>query len=367
MTSDGSPSTVLVGTTKGLVIIEKNTLGIWDIREVCFEGLPISMIFIDSHTGYWWAGLSHRHWGQKLYRSGDQGIHWEQLTTPTYPSDAEVYPDKRAVLKQIWSMCSVGSDKPDEFWMGTEPGGLFHSEDGGNTFQLVQSLWEHPSRKNPQQWFGAGKDFPFLHSIAVDPRNSDTIYIAVSCAGIFKTVDHGTTWSPKNEGLIAAYLPNPHVEVGHDPHRLLICRSQPDVLWQQNHCGIFRTTNGGDHWDNVTDPSGLANYGFGLVIDDHNPDRAWVIPAQGDTHRIPHDLALCVCYTEDGGKRWQAIRNGLPQQQCFDIVFRHAFDKVGSTLVFGTTNGNIYISEDEGQHWDILSTHLARVDVVVMM
>jgi len=360
------PNILLIGTTKGLVIYTKQETT-WTISAVHFEGLPVSMVYVDPRNGIWWVGLAHRHWGQKLYRSRDEGMNWEQVKTPQYPFDAEVYVGKKAVLKQIWTMASSGDDRPDELWIGTEPGGLFHSDNGGASFSLIQSLWEHPSRKDPLQWFGAGKDYPFLHSIVVHPEDSDIVYIAVSCAGIFKTTDGGKSWEPKNEGLIATYLPNPHVKVGHDPHRLLICRSNPQVLWQQNHCGIFRTENGGEDWENVTDTRGIADYGFGLVIDDQNPDCAWVIPAQGDTHRIPHDLALCVCYTEDGGKSWQELRNGLPQQNCFDIVFRHAFDKAGRTLVFGTTNGNIYLSEDRGVQWEILSTHLVRVDVVVLV
>lgn len=360
------PHCLLIGTTKGLVIYEKK-IATWSVCAVHFEGLPVSMVFVDPRTCYWWAGLAHRHWGQKLYRSKDQGRDWEQVTTPQYPGNVEVYTGKKAVLKQIWTMASAGDDRPDELWMGTEPGGLFHSDNGGDSFSLVKSLWEHPSRKDPLQWFGAGKDYPFLHSIVVHPEDSYIVYVAVSCAGIFKTTDGGRSWESQNKGLIATYLPNPHVKVGHDPHLLLICRSNPHVLWQQNHCGIFRTVDNGMNWKNVSDTRGIAVYGFGLAIDDQNPDCAWVIPAQGDTHRIPHDLALSVYYTEDGGRSWHELRNGLPQQNCFDIVFRHAFVKTGNTLAFGTTNGNIYLSEDRGLHWKLLSTHMARVNTIVLI
>ena len=352
---------LLVGTAKGLLCL--NDAG--KIEREQFSGLPISMVFEDARTGTWWVGLSHRHWGQKLYRSADQGENWREIPCPTYPGYAEVRPGQRAKLKQIWCMAEGGTDHPNRLWMGTEPGGLFLSEDGGDSFQLVESLWNHPSRSKETQWFGAGKDFPFIHSIEVDPRDSQHVYIAVSCAGIFETKDGGQSWNPKNKGLIAAYLPNPRVEVGHDPHNLQICHSTPEVMWQQNHCGIFRTENGGAIWENVTDTEGLADYGFCLAIDPDDPLIAWVIPADSDESRVPPELALVVCKTEDGGKTWTPKRQGLPQNHCYDIVFRQSLALKHSTLAFGTTNGNLYVSVDKGESWECMYSHLARVACVV--
>jgi ligand-binding sensor domain-containing protein len=357
---------LLIGTTKGLVVFEKNGSS-WKVSKVYFLGLPASMVYVDHRTNTWWVGLAHRHWGQKLHYSTNEGQKWEPVPTPKYPAEAEVKPGKRATLKKIWTMSQAGPDKPSQLWLGTEPGGLFVSKDNGQNFELVESLWNHPSRIDENQWFGAGRDFPFIHSIAVDPRDSDHVYIAVSCAGVFETRDGGASWAPRNKGLIAAYLPNPRVEVGHDPHLLLICQSQPDVIWQQNHCGIFRSTDAGANWDNVTDPNGIADYGFALAIDHQNPHRAWVIPAVSDEIRVAHDLALCVCKTEDGGNSWKPLRNGLPQEFCFDIVFRHAMAIQDNTLAFGTTTGNLFLSEDYGNSWQCISSQLARVDYVAFV
>ncbi len=356
-------STLLVGTAKGLVIYHKTPAG-WEVEKVCFTAMPVSMVFADERNGAWWVGLTHRHWGQKLHYSKDEGKTWESVPMPRYPTGAEYKPGKPASVRKIWCMAGGGADRPGELWLGTEPGGLFHSHDAGQSFHLVESLWNHPSRLDEQQWFGAGRDEPFLHSIVIDPRDSDHVYIAVSCAGVFETKDGGKHWQPRNRGLVAAYLPNPDVEVGHDPHLLLACRSNPEVLWQQNHCGIFRSTNGGEEWDNVTDPLGVANYGFALAIDHDDPLRAWVIPAVSDEERVPHELALCVCRTEDGGKSWTPLRRGLPQAHCFDIVFRHSLARSGKTLAFGTTGGNLYLSENDGDDWLCLSNSLARVDYV---
>ena len=355
---------ILVGTTKGLVVIENRGKG-WRIEKVHFSGLPVTIVYVDERTNNWWAGLAHRHWGQKLHYSEDEGKNWVEIAPPKYPQNAEIKPGKPATLKKIWSINHAGSDKPGAMWLGTEPGGLFYSSGTGKDFQLVESLWSHPSRKDEMQWFGAGRDFPFLHSIVVDPRDSDHVYIAVSCAGVFETNDGGSSWEPKNNGLIATYLPNPSVEVGHDPHLLIACKANPDVLWQQNHCGVFRSENGGEFWENVTDKNGLAEYGFALAIDHENAERAWVIPAMSDKQRVPVDLALCVCRTEDSGKTWEALRKGLPQEFCFDIAFRHSIDINNEKLVFGTTTGNLYFSEDFGNNWTTLSNNLSRIDCVV--
>ena len=355
---------LLIGTTKGLIVFKKENTN-WTHQKIHFLGMAVSIISVDTINHTWWVSISHHHWGQKLHYSNDQGTTWQSVRTPKYPSNTYLQSHKQATLKKIWCIQQGGTAYPNRLWIGTEPGGLFLSEDAGQHFELVQNLWNHPSRMNKNQWFGTGRSAPYIHSIVVDPRDNDHLYIAVSCAGIFETFDSGQSWQPKNKGLIAAYLPNPSVEIGHDPHLLLACQSNPNVLWQQNHCGIFKTTNGGTLWENVTDTAGLANYGFALAIDEEDTQKAWVIPATSDELRIAPNLALTVCHTKDGGRSWQALRQGLPQQHCFDIVFRHAFAKQQQVLAFGTTTGNVYLSENEGQQWICLSSTLARVNCVV--
>ena len=360
---------LLVGTSKGLVILKKENLfqprsqdGGWKIAGIQFRGLPITTVYVDERSNTWWLGVAHRHWGHKLQRSDDEGKTWTEIKTPKYPDFARLSSGKPATLKKIWTIQHAGIDQPNGIWVGTEPGGLFYSSNNGDHFELVENLWNHPSRKNENQWFGAGRDHPFIHSIVVDPRNSDHVYIAVSCAGVFETTDGGKHWQSKNNGLIAAYLPNPKVEIGHDPHCVIACKSAPDVLWQQNHCGVFKSLDGGDNWLNVTDKNGVAAYGFALAVDHKNPERAWTIPAVSDLERIAPDLSLCVCKTEDGGQTWIPQRNGLPQENTFDIVFRHSFDNANNLMAFGTNNGNLYLSEDFGDSWKVISNNLARIE-----
>jgi photosystem II stability/assembly factor-like uncharacterized protein len=209
---------LLLGTAKGLIVFEEIAQK-WLIKNVFFKGFPVSMVYVDERTNTWWAGLPHRHWGQKLYRSLDEGTTWAQVSTPRYPANLPLKNGKPASLRLIWCMTQAGTDKPNELWLGTEPGGLFHTKDNGDTWQLVESLWQH--RVDSDLWFGAGKDEPFMHSIVVDSRNSAHVYVAISCAGVYETFDSGQTWQPRNVGLKATYLPNPDAAVGHDPHLLL--------------------------------------------------------------------------------------------------------------------------------------------------
>ncbi|GJM35061.1 MAG: hypothetical protein DHS20C18_40620 [Saprospiraceae bacterium] len=354
---------ILVGTSKGLVVY-RHVENKWRIETTQFVGFPVSMVYVDERHGTWWVCLTHRHWGLKLHRSSDQGKSWEALPVPKYPEDAQLQSGQPATLRKIWTMQQAGPDRPTGLYLGTEPGGLFFSNNGGDSFELVESLWNHPSRKD--QWFGAGRDHPFIHSIVVDPRNSNHLYVAVSCAGVFETMDGGNSWQARNNGLVAAYLPNPQAEIGHDPHRMFACAMQPDILWQQNHCGIYRSTDGGRQWTDIAGVNNFPNYGFAIAIDHRNPQRAWVIPAVSDEIRVAVNLALCVCRTEDGGQTWQELRQGLPQENCFDIVFRHAFANIDDVLVFGTTTGNLYLSENGGDQWTCLSGNLARVESICM-
>ena len=352
---------LLVGTGKGLILFEKKG-DTWTYQGDVFLGLPVSSMYINEWTGDWWVALAHKHWGQKLHRSVDKGKSWAEIQAPKYPQGTEVSPGKPATLRYIWAISGGGPDKKEHIFVGTEPGGLFHSTDDGKSFQLVEGLWNHPSR--PDHWFGGGRDHAGIHSIAIDPRDSDHLYIGVSCAGVFESRDGGISWHPVNKGLRADYLPDPYPKVGHDPHRLLICESMPDVIWQQNHCGVFRSVDAGQNWQEVTASDGSNYYGFALGIDNQNPDRAWVIPAQSDKIRVAYDKSLFISYTEDGGKSWQTFRKGLPQQSCYDIVLRHALAVDGDALAFGTNAGNLYLSSDAGLSWQCISHSLPKITTV---
>ena len=356
-------SILLAGTAKGLILLRKNASGEWKIGGVAFEGFDVTMVYADEYSGRWWVGISHRHWGQKLHYSDDRGSSWQEVSMPAF-NGAQLPDGRPARLRRVWCMHHGGYDKPGRLWLGTDPGGLFRSDDHGNSFDLVQGLWQHPSRQKEGQWFGAGSDYPFIHSIVIDPTDSDHLYVAVSCAGVFETVDGGETWAARNEGLVAAYLPNPEVEVGHDPHCMLMPGQHNHVLWQQNHCGIFCSRDAGKQWENVSSRQGLPSYGFALAVDENDPACAWVIPAESDESRIAPGLALKVFQTKDYGHSWENVSDGLPDQFVFDIVLRQALVRRNGIIVFGTTNGNLYLSEGSEIRWHTLTQNLTRVNVV---
>jgi photosystem II stability/assembly factor-like uncharacterized protein len=348
---------LLLGTRKGLLMLSKNGAD-WHVESEHFQGIPVSYAMRDPRNGTLWACLEHGHWGGKLHRSKDMGKTWEEIPAPKYPENALPRPQDNApaTTTYIWLVQPGGNDEPNKLYVGTEPGGLFVSNDGGDTFQLVETLWEQESRNN---WFGGGRDHPGLCSIIVDPRDSRHITVGISVGGVYETTDGGETWVGRNKGLYAHYLPNPYAEFGHDPHFMLASPSNPDVLWQQNHCGVFRSTDKGQTWENLS--QGPVNFGFALALDPQDEKVAWVVPAQSDEFRIPIDRALMVCYTEDGGKTWKQLRNGLPQHNAYDITFRHALDIQGNTLAFGTTAGNVYVSDDRGESWRCVTQNLATV------
>lgn len=349
-------NTLLIATSKGLAVYKKKS-GNWTFDKMHFLGMSVSVARTDSKNGWWWVCLAHKHWGPKVHYSANEGQTWAEVPSPKYPAHTEIKPGTPATLKYIWHL--EMSQASGELWMGTEPGGLFKSTDNGQSFHLIEPLWNHPSR--PEHWFGGGRNHPGIHSIVVDPRNSNRVFIGVSCAGVFETPDGGNSWIVRNKGLKADFLPNAQAEVGQDPHLVLQCANHPEVLWQQNHCGIFRSTDCAQSWQEVTDPTGITKYGFTIAIDDDNPDKAWVIPATSDDKRVAIDGTLAIYYTEDGGKSWTDFREGLPQSQCFDIVLRHALAKDEQTMVFGTTTGNLFLSENFGESWQTLNHYLPTI------
>ncbi len=349
------PQSLLLGTRKGLITYREEN-GHWKYQNTQFLGIPVSLATIDHQTGYWWALLDHGHWGCKLHRSKN-GRDWEELEAPKYPEGTEIKKGVPATTRYLWAFAGGGT--PGEIYIGTEPGGLFKSTDNGENFVLVQGLWDHPSRED--QWFGGGRDHAGIHSILVDPNDPDHMYVGISVAGVFETKDGGKSWVPRNKGLKADFLPNPDAEVGQDPHLVTWCGQDRKVMWQQNHCGIFVSSDAGTSWSDVSQPAGVANFGFAVAVDEQDANTAWVVPGVSDQLRVAVDGALCVCRTRDRGKTWQELRSGLPQEACYDITYRHALDHQNRWLVFGTTTGNLYASSDEGDRWEPISHNLPMI------
>ncbi|MFT6213694.1 MAG: photosystem II stability/assembly factor-like uncharacterized protein [Roseivirga sp.] len=342
---------IAVGTDKGLLIYEGSNHQ-WQLQDIHFLGMPIGA-FHQDQSDNWWVALNHKHWGAKVYFSTNQGEIFSELSTPKFDIDSPYS------LKSIWVIESRLINNEIEIWLGSEPVGIFKSNDLGKSWKEAAELNKHPSRPT---WQGGGKgsNSPFLHSIIFNPANPDHVLVGISCAGVFQTFDSGNSWKPTNDGTKAFFLPIAASEVGHDPHSIRQSKVDPKVLWQQNHCGIYRSENYGNSWSDISDKSGEAVYGFALVIDEVNDKEAWVIPAQSDHMRIPTRQRLAVYHTTDAGLNWKPLTEGLPNP-AFDLVLRQAMDLKAKCIAFGTNNGNLYVSENKGKQWLTLSQNLSAV------
>jgi hypothetical protein len=358
-----------VGTHKGFFALRREASGGWRIDRTAFLGVPVSMVLHDGRSKRGVAALDHGHFGVKLHYSDDGGRSWEEGVAPAYPPKPDDVEDMDPMrhepipwdLKLIWSMEAGTDEQPGRLWCGTMPGGLFRSDDNGESWELVRSLWDHPKRR---EWFGGGADYPGVHSIVVNPAEPERIGIGISCGGFWASEDGGGTWDCRADGMWAAYMPpgearNPNLQ---DPHRVVQCRERPDVLWAQHHNGIFRSEDGAGSWSEITGVS-PSSFGFAVAVHPHDPDTTWFVPAVKDEVRIPVDGKVVVTRTRDGGRSFEALRNGLPQEHAYDLVFRHGLDITpdGESLAFGSTSGSLWISEDQGDRWETVSRHLPPV------
>jgi photosystem II stability/assembly factor-like uncharacterized protein len=382
---------ILVGTRKGTFIVEKSD-GRWRPRLAGHAGAGSNFVARDPYTGRLWALLGHGHWGAKLSCSDDGGATWADAAAQIkYPEGAkyiaqDMYEDeaseygvgwristKPATLAKLWV---IGFGPGGRIFVGTIPGGLFESRDGGASFELNRPLWSHESRggdlfgateaKSETKWFGTpaseGGDFAAgIHSIAVDPRDPDRVLVAVSTAGVIETRDGGQTWHPRNKGMLLDHTPEPDAEWGHDTHFIEQCRDQPEHIWQQNHVGVYYSSDGAETWRKVSRPEQGVHFGFPVTVDPTNGRRAWLVPGRSDQERMALEGGLFVARTDDGGETWQQLRNGLPQEAAFDVVYRHALHNADGVLAFGSTTGNLYVSEDGGDSFITVSNNLPPI------
>lgn len=354
----------LIATRKGLFELLRARDG-WTMAQRHFLGDPVSMVLPDRRDGAVYAALNLGHFGAKLHRRDAGAAEWTELAAPAYPRKPEGGEDQAEwKLRQIWSLAAGGADEPGVLWAGTLPGGLFRSRDRGDSWQLVEALWDRPERR---QWMGGGYDVPGIHSICVDPRDSRSVLVGVSCGGAWLTGDGGASWALRAKGMRATYLP-PELagsENAQDPHRIVRCPSAPDTLWCQHHNGIWRSVDNGALWTEVT-TAPLSNFGFATAVHPQDGDTAWFVPAEADQRRIPSDAALAVTRTTDGGAHFTALREGLPQQHCYDLIYRHglAVSDDGRRLVMGSTTGGLWFSEDGGQRWQTFATTLPPIYAV---
>lgn len=384
-------TTVLVGTTKGLFLVGSGDgRASWTVRGPFCSGWPINHAIGDPESGVIWAGGGGDWHGAGVWRSADDGATWELagLTLGQIDDWAAADAEFAAMIgwsgaekpfgrdfSQVWSLCHAHG----VLHAGTKPATLLASRDGGVTFARVEGLSDHPSRPD---WVPGAAGL-VLHSIVPDPADPRKLWVAISAAGIFATEDGGETFERRNRLSNAAghhHHDHPAAprggETGHCVHNMVRAPGAgpsdggADVLYQQNHHGVFRSGDGGRSWDDMTE--GLpSTFGFPIAVHPRDPGRIWTLPLNGDMEgRYPPGAAAAVWTSGDGGRTWEARREGLPQTACFFTVLRQAMaadtaDPAG--VYFGTNSGSVFASTDEGRTWSEIARHLPTVLSVEVM
>jgi hypothetical protein len=351
-----SGARVLVGTRKGAFILTSDgKRDNWQVEGPLFGGWEIYHFKGSSaDPNRLYASQSSDWFGQVTQRSNDGGKTWEtagnKFVYDGVPGTHQWYDGTPHPweFKRVWHLEPSPTD-PDVVYAGVEDAALFRSTDGAQTWEELPGLRGHGS--GPHWQPGAGG--LCLHTILLDPADSDRMFIAISAAGAFRTDDSGRTWQAINKGLRSEGIPDPNAEVGHCVHRIAMHRSRPDVLFMQKHWDVMRTDNAGDEWREV---SGNLPTDFGFVIDvhAHEPETVYVVPIKSDSEHYPPDGKLRVYRSRSGGNEWEPLTNGLPQRDCYVNVLRDAMsvDSLDSCGVyFGTTGGQVYGSADAGNTW----------------
>ena len=323
-----------VGTRKGLFLLSSDDGKSWEVEGPLLQGWAVYHAIVDPRDETLHAATNNPFYGATVHRSSDRGKNWERAEELGLPEDGELK------LNATWH---IEPGRDSELWLGGDPGVLFRSDDGGSTWQLNEGLFAHPTRERWQP--GAGG--MCTHSIQLA---DGALYVAISAAGAFRSEDDGRTWTPINQDVAAEFMPDPYPEVGQCVHKLLVHPQRPGRIWQQNHCGVYRSDNRGDSWERL-DGNGLpTSFGFPLALDPEDPDVAYVIPEQSQEHHYTADGRLGVYRTADAGASWELASNGLPER-AWVAVLREGLAYDEEALYFGTQNGSVWTAPRGGGQW----------------
>lgn len=351
---------LLIGTMKGAFILRAGAeRSDWQVGGPYFPGRAIYAMAYDNRNGRnrLWAAVNSSYWGSYLSSSEDFGKTWTEPETygVKFPAETD------ASVKQIWQIVSGNNDEPDTLYCGVEPAALFRSDDAGETWSLVRGLHDHPHRP---LWQPGGGGL-CLHTVLPDPKNKKRMHIAISTGGVYRTDDGGETWQPRNVGVRAQFLPPEqwYPEFGQCVHKIVSHPSNPNRMFLQNHWGLYRSDDGGDSWNDIA--NGVpSDFGFALDVDPNAPDSAFIVPLESDEFRCTPEARLRVYRTRNAGDRWEALTNGLPQENAFETVLRDALstDEQSPTGVyFGTRNGKLFGSRDAGDSWETIEEGLPPI------
>lgn len=361
---------VLIGTRKGAFILRSDReRANWKLEGPIYLGSVIHHMLADPRDKSTIVmAASTGHLGPTILHSTDFGKTWREAERPPAFAKAPEGQKGRTVKNTFWLTAGHASE-PGVWYVGTSPHGLFRSEDAGATWDEVKGFNEHPKRGDWGDDEEAGTPAgPILHSINIDPRDAKHMYVGLSTGGVLESLDGGADWKPLNKGCAADFLPDQTAEFGHDPHCVFLHPQQPDRLYQQNHCGIYRLDRPSDEWVRIGDnmPKETGDIGFPVTLHPRDPDTVWVFPMDGTDvwpRTCPGGRAA-VYRTRDAGATWECQNRGLPGEHAYLTVLRQAmgadcFDPVG--LYFGSTNGEVWASLDEGENWSNIARYLPHI------
>jgi hypothetical protein len=344
---------LLLGTPKGAFILDGDAgRRDWRVRGPVCGGWPVHDISVDAASGALLAGAGSPWFGPAVWRSDDLGETW------THSSEGLTYGDDGPKVTTVWNV-TAGID--GSLYAGVEPAGLFRSTDGGATWSHIEGLTNHPSRP---EW-GPGAGGLILHTIVPHPTDPARLWVGISAVGVFETRDGGATWATRNRNVRAEFNPADRFpDFGQCVHKLVMASDGGERLYQQNHCGVYRSTDGGEAWEEIS--AGLpSDFGFVMTAHPRDPLTVWNIPLTDPTQgRLMPDGAAAVWRTHDGGDTWIRSGEGLPQHDAYIGVLREAMahdalDPVG--VYFGTSTGQVYGSADEGRTWSRVADNLPPI------
>jgi photosystem II stability/assembly factor-like uncharacterized protein len=341
---------ILVGTRKGAFILQSGERrSAWTVRGPLCDAWPINHVVADATTGTIYAGGGNEWLGPAVWASTDLGESW------THSRGGLTYPEEDGPIRAVWCVAPRGGT----LFAGVQPAGLFRSDDSGRSWRQVAGLRNHPSRPT---WQPGGGGL-ILHSLVPHPTDERQLWVGISTAGVFHTADGGDTWEARNQGTRADFMPEGqrYPEVGQCVHCLVRAPGSSGRLYQQNHCGMYRSDDGGRHWDSIE--AGLpSSFGFPAAVHPRDPATLYLVPLNGDmAGRYVPDGRAAVWRTRNGGETWEALRDGLPQENAFFAVLRQAMATDQLTpagVYFGTNSGTLYASPDEGDSWAAIAQHL---------
>ncbi|GAA4843061.1 exo-alpha-sialidase [Kitasatospora terrestris] len=346
-----------VGTQKGLFLGRSPDRVKWEFSGPHFPMNAVYSVGIDRRGGRTrlLVGADSSHWGPSVWWSDDLGANWREPARP-----AVKFPERTGTsLERVWQLHPAGPEAPGVVYAGTQPAALFRSTDGGESFELVDALWDHPQRAEWDAGFGGQG----MHTIVTDPRDPRALTVAVSTGGVYRSADGGASWAPSNTGIRAEFLPDEYPEFGQCVHKVAADGGDPDRLYLQNHGGVYRSEDGGRSWTSIADDL-PASFGFGLAAHPRTAGTAYLFPLEADYARLPVDHRCRVYRTRDAGGSWQPLSTGLPAEDHYGVVLRDALctdDGEPAGVYFGNRNGEVYGSADEGDSWSPLVSHLPDV------